>query len=46
MTRAGGARDPGSIQKGLASRIDQMWYLEPKWLRYSTGCDPNPLIFA
>ena len=20
-------------QKGLASRIDQMWYLEPKWLR-------------
>ena len=21
--------------KRLASRIDQMWYLEPKWLRYS-----------
>ena len=26
---------PRRWQKGLASRIDQMWYLEPKWLRYS-----------
>ena len=27
--------DSEKWQKGLASRIDQMWYLEPKWLRWS-----------
>ena len=32
-------------QKGLASRIDQMWYLEPKWLRYLIWSNPKLLIY-
>ena len=33
-------------QKGLASRIDQMWYLEPKWLRCLKALDPEDLILS
>ena len=33
-------------QKGLASRIDQMWYLEPKWLRCLKAMDPEDLILS
>ena len=33
-------------QKGLARRIDQMWYLEPKWLRCSNGADLLVICFT
>ena len=45
---AGSARadNRSAEQKGLARRIDQMWYLEPKWLRCLLGSYLTGLIFG